>query len=166
MLNWDSFINWVFPLILARQHRWNQHSKIKESAVVKNLQAWLGKMKWGFKKAQLISKLWLGERTWTMTFSKRSPTCGFSFDCSATSVSLRCDKARLPACPVAGEARHWPLDQRVSSHIQVTGWPPTSQPTAEPQNFLLRTRGGSKSKSSRCFRWWVCLHWSRTLQRD
>lgn len=72
----------------------------------------------------------------------------------------------LPACPLAGETRHWPLDQRFSSHVQVTGWSPRpASPQLIPKTFCS-IDGGLESKSSQCFLWWAFSHWSRTHQRD
>lgn len=81
-----------------------------------------------------------------MTFSERSQHVVFPFDCSATSVSLQHGRAWLPARPVAGEAWCWPLDQRVSSHFQVTGWPPRpASPRLSPKAFCRMEAGGSQS---------------------
>lgn len=65
-------------------------------------------------------------------------TCGLSFDFPETSVSLHRGKAWLPACPLADEPRHWPLDQK-GQYEPLPGDGRTDQATARHQNFLLES---------------------------
>lgn len=78
-------------------------------------------------------------------------TCGFSFDCWATSVNLQRGKAWLPACPLPGRAMM--LTFRSEGQWHLSGDRLTtlsSQPKAQPEHVLLHGDEGGFHQSLDC----------------
>lgn len=119
-----------------------------------------------FKESKLIWTLWQGERTWTLTFSKKVTNMSFLLRLLRNFFEPLVRQSMTPSMSSGRQGQA--LTFRSEGQWQLPGdrltpaWPASQQ--------LSRTfcciEGGPESKSSQCFLWWACHHWYKTLQRD